>query len=249
MIDIIFFICSIVSFAIPVLLVLSIRYLLKGSVYYSLANECACTVLWLCWSFEKFALSRHTNDVISLAVFFIAMCIQPYVYSGALANTCGVAFQYLLDNMTLRKVLLVFMVELLAIPLSMILINVNWRSLSILSPLHSDVYLHQNILSLGLMGGFVCEVFVSFMAHLPGRFIAPGPTCDVISAMNFTILEIIFARFTGACFNPLPVTAFSLYFNRHSWVELGVVYWMGGVTGTLLAWKLLFQSKLKHKHS
>ena len=236
---------STVLLFIPVVLVFLFRRVWrKTDTYYSIFNECTCTLLWLVWCFEIHAVTLYSNYLIHSLTLFLALLAQPLIYGGALTNPCVVIINYLRNKITRQQAIGLFVAELIAVPLSMGTVVLTWNALSELSPAHYDASLRaHDFLKVHIILGVLSEAVVTFIAYIPQVYVKPGPLQNVICAMTFIGLEFLFGGFSGAFFNPLPITTFSIYYGKHTWAELLVVYWGGCMLGGILVWKILYSTR------
>ena len=236
---------STVLFIVPVVLVFLFRRVWrKTDSYYSILNECICTLLWLVWCFEIHAVTLYSNPVIHSLTLFLALLAQPLIYGGALTNPCVVIINYLRNKITGQQALSLFIAELIAVPLSMGTVVLTWNALSELSPAHYDASLRaHDFLQVNFILGMLSEAAVTFIAYIPQVYVKHGPLQNVICATTFIGLELLFGAFSGAFFNPLPITTFSIYYGKHTWAELLVAYWGGSMLGGILVWRTLYSTR------
>lgn len=241
-------ILSILSFLLPVILIILTRRLLsKSYTYYNMINESICTGLWLLWSFEIHAVTIYTNQIVHSLVLFTALNILPYTLDGAFANPCSAVLKYFQKKLTQRNLQLMLVSQLVAIPISIVTIKIIWNMLSIFSLPHKDVYKEGDYLTVSMLGGFLCEAIAIFIGMIPSILVSNKTALNVANALTMVILELIFGNLSGSFCNPLPITTFSIFYSRQSWIELIIVYWCGNITGTILAWKLLMEPRYNRK--
>ena len=233
---------SLVSFLIVYLVVLLVRQICnQTNQYYKLINEIACTILWLAWCFEMQVVKNEHTQWMTLVIAFIILVVQPQIYEDAFGNPCVLMVSYLRDKVSIQQALQLFLCQLISIPIATLLVCLIWYSLSPLSSAHPKMFEidQDDFLHVGLPQGILCEALVTFIAFLPELFIKSGILLDLVCASNFIFLGLVFGKFTGACFNSLPITAMSIFFNRQSWTQLIFVYWIGPAIGGILAWRVL----------
>ena len=233
------------SLLLPCVLLLSFRYAIpRKSFYYTYINELLCTSLWLLWCFEVLVISHYAVSPLAVQVLvFLLIAIHPSLYDGALGNSCVLMVEWLQGNVKSRTAILLFISQLLAIPVTIATIYCLWSVLGTFSTSHDVMYQsgHGTFLLSSLPMGVACEALITFVAFVPVRFMDPGVLRDFVCAVYFTIVGNILGPFTGAFFNPLPITAFSFFFYNQTWAELATVYWLGSSVGGCLAYVVLFR--------
>ncbi len=238
-------------FLLPYILLESFRYVLsKETVYYRLGNELLCTVLWLVWCFQLQVLNDHIvfSDIPETIITFILLVVQVPIYNGAYGNPCVLMVDYCKGHIKRDTAISYFLIQLLAVPVSIGMVYYMWIIVSPLS--NSHYFMLQNGRPSFLFSpkhiGILCEALITFIAFMPERFMAAGITRNLISALYHISIARIIGPFTGAFFNPLPITAFALFFFNQTWAELAIVYWSGSALGGITAYYFLFKQQNKY---
>ena len=236
------------SLLVPYVVLLFFRYAVpKRSGYYSYINEFLCTALWLCWCFELKAMNHYIESGLAVnAVAFAILTVQPMVYEEAFGNPCVVMVEYLKGLVPIAVAVRFLLLQLLAVPITIVTVYTAWFALSPLSLSHYHMLyeIQPNYLFSSKLVGALCEALVTFIAFVPVRFISPGFHLNVINSTYFVIIGQVIGPFTGAFFNPLPITAFSLFYYKQTWAELALVYWCGSAMGGILAFLALYRGQV-----
>lgn len=233
------------SLLLPYVLLLSFRCVIsRKSPYYAQINELFCTSLWLLWCFEILVISHYAVSQLAVQVLvFPLIALHPSLFDGAVGNPCVLMVEWLQGNIKSRSAILLFISQLLAIPFTIATVYYLWSVLGTFSTSHGVMYRsgRGTFLLSSLPMGVACEALITFVAFVPVRFMDPGVPRDFVCAVYFTIVGNILGPFTGAFFNPLPITAFSFFFYNQTWAELATVYWLGSTVGGCLAYVVLFR--------
>ena len=228
----------------------SFRYIVsKNTSYYWLGDELLCTVLWLMWVFQLLVLNDHIvfSDIPETIVLFFLLVIQIPIYDGAYGNPCVLMLAYLKGNVKRTTAVGCLIAQMLAVPISIAIVHYMWITVSPLSDSHRLMLQNgrPSFLFSSKHIGILCEALVTFFAFVPERFMAAGTSRNLVNAAYFTIIGRIIGPFTGAFFNPLPITALSLLFYNQTWMELAIVYWGGSALGGIMAYLILFNQQNK----
>ena len=178
----------------------------------------------------------YTNALLHSALLFIALNISPHIFRGASVNPGVVVMKFLQQRLSLQSLFQLILTQLLAIPA---VITIVWCTLSIVS-LPQDRYTESNYLHVSTFEGFICEAVCSIVMFVPMAMLPQGLVTNFISASVIILLELVFGSMSGAFCNPLIITTWALFYNKHTWIEIIIAYWCGNFTGTLLSWTLMF---------
>ena len=233
----------------PYALILVFRALSSQSnIYHKYINEGLCTILWLSWCFELQVINRHISSfAVVQGITFILLWVQPRVFSGAFGNPCFLMVEYLRGNVKQKTALFLFIIQLVCVPVSMVMVYFFWWALSPFSDTHEDMFHYErgDFLFSSIPIGILCEGTVAFLAFVPPYFFKPGEVLYTVNALFYMSMGLLIGPFTGSFSNPLPITAFSFFFSKQTWMELMLVYWTGAVAGSSLGYTVLYKNQVK----
>lgn len=236
----------------PYVAIICFRWLVTRNYrYYKYVNELMCTCTWLIWCLELQAMQNYltTNAIIMQTLLFVLLMIFPRICNGAYANPCFLLVSYLQSHVNRHSAIMLLVMELLSVPISILVVYCIWSVISPYSISHKLVFSsdHSGFLFSSVPVGILLEAILTFISFIFIRVTEPTQYYrDLFNALYFITAGLIIGPFTGAFYNPLPITTLSIFFRKQSWAELAFVYWTGSAIGGVLAHYVLFgKSKMK----
>ncbi|XP_006151976.1 aquaporin-12B isoform X2 [Tupaia chinensis] len=182
-----------------------------------------------------------------LTLLFLLFLVHGATFDGAAANPAVSLQEFLLAEASLPHTLLKLAAQGLGVQAACTLTQLCWAwELSDLHLLQSLLAQHcSSALRTSVPHGALLEGSCAFLFHLALlRLRRSLPICRVAAvALLVTLMAYTAGPFTSAFFNPTLATAVTFHCSGHTWLEYAQVYWLGPLTGMVLA-VLLYQGHL-----
>ncbi|EHB16168.1 Aquaporin-12 [Heterocephalus glaber] len=229
------------------------KALLPSSAYASFAREAAGAAQLAACCLEMRVLAElgpwagGVGPDLLLTLLFLLFLVHGATFDGASANPTVALQEFLLAEATLPSTLLKLVAQALGVQAAGTLTQRCWAwELSDLHLLQSLLAAHcSSALRTSAAQGTLVEGTCAFLFHL--TLLHLRHSLPVYRALAVSLLVTVTAStagpYTSAFFNPALATSVTFRCSGHSFLEYAQVYWLGPLTGMVLA-VLLHQGHL-----
>ncbi|XP_055964340.1 aquaporin-12-like [Sorex fumeus] len=221
------------------------KAVLPAGAYTSVAREVAGAVQLGACCLELRALAElgpwagGFGPDLLLTLVFLLFLAHGATFDGAAANPAVSLQDFLLAEASLAGTLLRLGAQAVGLQLGCALVRLYWAwELTDLHMLQNLMAEHcSSALRTDPAHGTLVEAACAFLFHLTLlRLRHSLPACRVLAvALLVTVLAYTAGPFTSAFFNPALATWVTFQCAGHSWLEYAQVYWLGPLTGMVLA--------------